>query len=117
MEVSTKETTMQILEWAEFGLKPDATEPALLTAANTMQAQFLSQQTGYISRKLVHLSANRYADVVVWASHAHADAAMAQAGQNAACAAYFSLMQLDAQPTMGQTLLSFGAEQSAASGT
>lgn len=93
------------IEWAEFRLRPGVHEDQLLAAAQAMQQQFLDRQPGHLSRELLALGQGRYADLVRWQSPEAATAAMAQAAQCPACAAYFQLMQVDRPPAMGQPLL------------
>lgn len=96
------------IEWAEFRLRPGVGEDQLLAAAQAMQQQFLDRQDGHLSRELVALGAGRYADLVRWQSRAAADAAVAQAAQCPACAAYFGLMQVERPPAMGRPVLGHG---------
>jgi heme-degrading monooxygenase HmoA len=102
---------MQVIEWAGFGLLPGVTEAELLQAAEAMQRQFLDAQGGCLSRDLVSLGPDRYADVVVWQSQDAARAAMAQAGQFPACAAYFRLLQVDQPPILGRSVFSHGGHR------
>jgi hypothetical protein len=78
-------------------------------ASTEMQTAFLGQQPGFVWRQTVRLSEGHYADVVMWQSHEAAEAAMSRAGASPACAAYFSLMGVDAAPLVGTTIDRFGA--------
>lgn len=97
------------IEWAEFALKPGVSEQQMRQASAEVQTAFLDQQPGFVWRQTVRLSEGRYADVVMWQSHGAAKTAMSQAGASSACAAYFSLMEVDAAPLVGTTLDRFGA--------
>jgi heme-degrading monooxygenase HmoA len=98
-------------EWAEFTLKPYATDAGLLEASAAMQRDFLDQQPGFISRQLLKLADRHYADLVTWRSQEAAHEAMGNAKHFAACGAYFGLMQVDAAPRTGQPVAAFGAAQ------
>lgn len=102
------ENTMQTIEWAEFGLRPDVSETALQAAADAMQQRFLNHQAGHLSRQLLSLGQGRYADLVAWQSRAAADAAMERAATCPACTAYFGLMRVEQTPRLGRTLFSHG---------
>jgi hypothetical protein len=85
--------TKQVIEWASFRLKNGVTDAELLAASDAMQAAFLQGQKGFIKRELVKAADEQWADVVYWASHADAEAAMPHAMGNAACLKYFDLLQ------------------------
>jgi heme-degrading monooxygenase HmoA len=99
-----QETFMHTIEWAAFRLQPGATVDALRLASQQMQAQFLSAQPGFVSRQLLALGEQRYADLVHWTSPQAAAQAMERATQHPACAAYFGLMAVDQSPLMGEVL-------------
>lgn len=63
-------------EWAEFALKPHASEAALLEASAAMQCEFLDQQPGFIARQTLKLADRHYADLVTWRSLQGAHEAM-----------------------------------------
>lgn len=96
-------------EWAEFALKPQATEEALLEASASMQREFLDQQPGFIARQTLKLANRHYADLVTWSSIEAAHEAMEKAMSFPACGAYFGLMQVDAKPRTGQPVAAYGA--------
>lgn len=96
-------------EWAEFNLKPHATEAALLEASAVMQREFLDQQPGFIARQTLKLADRHYADLVTRHSPKAAHDAMEKAMAAPACGAYFGLMQVDAAPRTGQPVAAYGA--------
>ena len=95
---------MHTIEWAAFRLQPGVTVDALRQASQQMQAQFLSTQPGFVSRQLVALGEQRYADLVQWTTPQAAAQVMERAPQHLACAAYFGLMAAAEAPRMGEVL-------------
>lgn len=91
-------------EWAEFALKPGASEASLLAASSEMQRQFLDQQAGFMARDTVRLAPGRYLDWVVWQSAQAARDAMRLASSSPACKAYFALMTVDNPPRLAERL-------------
>lgn len=87
----------EVIEWAEFTLKPGVGEAELQRGSEGLERDFLAGLPGYIRRELVRLDERRYADLVWWASHADAEKAMAQAAESQACATYFGLMEMNAE--------------------
>lgn len=83
------------IEWAPFRLRAGVTEDQLAEASARLQAEFLGGRPGFIARDLVRGPDGGYVDVVRWASHAAAEAAMAAIRESPACAAYFALMDFD----------------------
>lgn len=96
-------------EWAEFTLKPHATEAALLEASAAMQREFLDQQPGFIVRQTLKLGHRHYADLVTWRSQEAAHEAMGKAASFPACGEYFGLMQVDAAPRTGEPVAMYGS--------
>lgn len=96
---------MHAIEWAEFSLRPSVTPTELVAAAVAMQRQFLDNQRGYVSRQLLAIGPDRYADLVTWRTRDAADAAIARAAEYAACRNYFALLYVDKQPVHGIPLL------------
>lgn len=95
---------MEIIEWAEFRLKPGVTVAQCLAASSSMQTEFLDRQLGFLHRSTVQLDANLYADVVTWASELAANRAMQAAMEHPACGLYFSMLQVDAAPRLAHTI-------------
>ena len=86
-----------VLEWAEFTLKPGVGEAELQRGSESLERDFLGRMPGYVRRELVRLGEGRYADLVWWQSRADAEKAMPQAMESSACATYFSLMEMNAE--------------------
>jgi hypothetical protein len=87
-----------IVELAPFVPKPGVAEAAILAAAERMEAEFLSQQPGYLGRAVTLDGDGRWMDIVLWADHAAAEAILPKIPSSPACAAYFDCMQ-GADPT------------------
>jgi hypothetical protein len=85
----------EILEYAQFTLKPGVSDDQLQAAAESINEGFLKQQRGYLRRELVKLDGRTYADLIWWRSHDEASAAMEKAVQSPACATYFGVMDLN----------------------
>lgn len=107
---------MHAIEWAEFSLRPGVTHAELVEAAAAMQQQFLDNQRGYVSRQLLAIGPDRYADLVTWRSRDAADAAIARAGEYSACRDYFALLRVDTQPVHGVPLFAHGTAAAAPPG-
>lgn len=107
---------MHAIEWAEFSLRPGVTPTELVAAAVAMQRQFLDNQRGYVSRQLLAIGPDRYADLVTWRTRDAADAAIARAAEYAACRNYFALLYVDKQPVHGIPLFAHGTAAAAPSG-
>jgi hypothetical protein len=89
------------IEIAPFRLAPGVTEAALIAASAALQRDFLAGRPGFLRRELLR-TGEGFADLVLWENAAAAEAAMAEVGRSAACAAYFRLMAAeDADPTAG----------------
>jgi hypothetical protein len=70
------------------------TEAALIAASNALQADFLSQQSGFVRRGLLKGKDNQWVDVIYWSSLADAEQAIKNAENSPACSKYFSLIVL-----------------------
>jgi hypothetical protein len=81
-----------LVEWAPFRLAEGAGEAALLEASEALQRDFLRHQPGFVRRELLRDEAGQWVDLVVWADHASAMAAMSAAASSEHCHAYFHLM-------------------------
>ena len=82
----------ETIEVAPFRLRDGVTEARLLEASEAIQRDFLARQPGFLRRDLARAADGRWADVVYWADEPSAHAAMARAGESAACRAYFACM-------------------------
>jgi HEAT repeat protein len=65
---------MEVIEWAEFSLKPDASEAAMLALAPAV-TDWLRAQPGFRARRLSKGPDGRWADCCFWADMATAKAA------------------------------------------
>lgn len=81
-----------IVEWAPFRLREGLTERDLLEASNSLQADFLARQDGFLRRELLRGPDGAWADLVYWADRASADAVMQLVAESPVCQRYFSLM-------------------------
>jgi len=85
----------KIIEMATIKLLPGKTEQDLLRASEKFQQDFVNGLKGFISRELVHVKDNEYADIVHWESMEDAKAVLTQEMSSAACLEFFSLMEMD----------------------
>lgn len=85
----------KIVEIATIKLLPGKTEQDLLRASEKFQRDFVSGLKGFISRELVHVKDNEYADIVRWESIEDAKAVLNQEMSSDACMEFFSLMEMD----------------------
>ena len=83
-----------IIEWAPIRLAEGKTEQDLLAASKAFQQDFLASQPGFVRRELVHKDGRDYVDIVHWRSEADAKAIMDKMESSAACAVYFSVMDM-----------------------
>lgn len=81
-----------IVEWAPFELAEGVDEATLLAASEALQAEFISQQSGFISRELLKGQANQWVDIVYWNSLEEAEQAAQNAANSPVCFKYFQLM-------------------------
>jgi hypothetical protein len=96
-----------VIEWAPFRLAAGVAEEELFEASRALQSDFLVLQGGFVRRELVHVDADRWADLVYWRDKASAAKAMESAAASPACFKYFQLMA-DAdhsEPSQGVQLL------------
>ncbi len=85
----------KIIEIATINLLPGKTEQDLLRASDKFQQNFVNNLKGFISRELVHVKDNEYADIVHWESMEDAKAVLTQEMSSDACMEFFSLMEMD----------------------
>lgn len=81
-----------IVEWAPFELAEGVDEATLIAASAALQAEFISKQSGFVSRELLKGQANQWVDIVYWNSMAEAKLAAQNAANSPVCFKYFSLM-------------------------
>jgi hypothetical protein len=81
------------VEWAPFTLAEGVDEATLLAASEALQSEFISKQSGFISRELLKGEGNQWVDIIHWNSLAEAEQAARQAADSPICFKYFALMQ------------------------
>lgn len=81
-----------VIEFARFTLAEGVDEATFLAAADALQADFLSQQKGFIQRDLVSATGNEWADIIYWENRESVEHAMQEAPDNPAALRYFQLM-------------------------
>ena len=87
-----KRTNNPIIEFAPFTLAEEVDESTLMAASDALQAEFLTQQKGFIKRDLVRIADGKWADVLYWDSKESLEQAMQAAPQHPAAIKYFQLM-------------------------
>jgi hypothetical protein len=87
-----KPTNGQIIEFAPFTLAEGVDEPTLFAASEALQAEFLSQQEGFLRRDLLKTGDGTWADVLYWESRESVERALQEAPNNPAALQYFQLM-------------------------
>src|SRR5688572_21363113 len=97
----------QVVEWAPFQITSGASESELLAAASHLQEHFLAKQPGFLRRELLRWKNGCWVDIVYWADHHAADAAMKAAADSSACQSYFRLMAAGDQTTLDPGVLLF----------
>jgi hypothetical protein len=85
-------TNHHVIEFAAFRLVEGVDESALLLASDALQAEFFSQQQGFLRRDLVRTADGTWADVAYWDSVESVQQAMQNAHNNPAAVKYFELM-------------------------
>jgi len=94
----------KIIEMATIKLLPGKTEQDLLRASEQFQQNFVNGLKGFISRELVHVKDNEYADIIHWKNIEDAKAVLTQEMSSDACMEFFSLMEMDEEnPEAGVT--------------
>lgn len=81
-----------IIEFAPFTLAEGVDESTLVAASDALQAEFLSQQKGFIRRDLLKTADGKWADIAYWDSRKSIEQAMQNAPGNPAALKYFELM-------------------------
>lgn len=85
-------TNNPIIEFAPFTLAEGVDESTLMAASDALQAEFLTQQKGFIKRDLVRIADDKWADVLYWDNKESVEQAMQAAPQHPAAIKYFQLM-------------------------
>ena len=85
-------TKNRIIEFAPFKLAEGVDEATLLAASDALQAEFFSQQKGFIKRDLVKNGDGTWADIAYWENRESVEQAMQKASKNPAALRYFQLM-------------------------
>ncbi len=83
------------VEWAPFIKAANVTDEQLVTAANSVNNNFLILQKGFIKRELIKKNDNEYADIIYWMSNKDAIAAADKVSGCTKCNEYFKLMEVD----------------------
>lgn len=81
-----------VVELAPFSVAEGVTDERLIAASEDLQAEFLSNQKGFIRRELLRGEGREWMDLVVWADKASAAAAIENAAQSPVCFRFFELM-------------------------
>lgn len=82
----------QIIEFAPFTLAEGVDESTLLATSDALQAEFLTQQKGFIRRELLKAGDGKWADLAYWEDRESVEQAMQNASTNPAALSYFQLM-------------------------
>jgi len=101
-------TKKQVIEFAPFTLADGVDNASLWAASDTLQAEFLSQQPGFVKRDLLKSADGKWVDVIYWESMESVEQAMQNAPGNPAALKYFQLMSSSEQddPSANMLLLS-----------
>lgn len=86
-----------IVEWAPYKVAEEIDEATLLEASEALQTEFISKQSGFISRELLKGQGNQWVDIIYWNSLEEAEQASQNAANSPICLKYFALM-IDADP-------------------
>jgi len=91
------------IEWAPFTLADGVDEASLLRASEAVQADFISQQRGFVRRDLLKGEHGQWIDLLYWDSHEAAQQAMQNAANSPVCLEYFQLLASmdDSDPAKG----------------
>ncbi len=82
---------------ASIKLAAGKTEADLLAASDRFQKEFANDQPGLICRELVRKSDGEYLDIVRFRSMDDAEVVMEKEKESAACLAFFSVMDMNAE--------------------
>jgi hypothetical protein len=104
----------RVIEFALFTLAEGVDELTFVAASDALQAEFLSQQRGFIKRDLVKTTDGKWADIAYWESKESVEQAMQKGMDNPAALQYFQLMASTehADPSTGVMLLSIAKSYS-----
>jgi hypothetical protein len=94
-----------IVELARFKLRDSRSEADLLAASKVFQEEFLKGRDGFVSRELVKFGGRAYGDLVHWRDRQTADKVMQEAATSEVCSAYFAVMEPEADPAAGISLM------------
>ena len=86
---------------APIKLAAGKTEADLLAASDRFQKEFANAQPGLIRRELVRTGDGKYLDIVQFRSVEDAKAIIEKEKESAACHAFFSVMEMDANDADG----------------
>ena len=89
------------VEWAPVVKLSEVSDDDLIKAADSVNADFLSLQPGFIKRELVKKSETEYADIIHWNTKKDADSAGSKVEECAVCAGYFKLMDMERSSSAG----------------
>lgn len=90
------------VEWAPFIKAEGVTEQQLIVAADRVNVDFLSKQSGFIKRELIKKSATEYADVIHWSTKEEAVTAGEKVFSCDECNHYFKLMDMESSAEAGK---------------
>ena len=96
--------TKTVIEMAPITLLEGRTEAELMAASDVFQKDFVKDLKGFIRREMVHVKGKDYMDIIHWESKEDADAVLVLAESSAACAAFFSLMDMSGMDENGGVL-------------
>ncbi len=89
------------VEWAPFIKAVGVDDQQLITAADIVNAEFLTKQNGFIGRELVKKNDAEYADILHWRTKVDAQSAAEKVFNCVPCGGYFALMDMEASATAG----------------
>jgi hypothetical protein len=105
-DVGEGSCTMQIA-LAPFRLKPGVTQKRLLDASDEFERSFVDAQRGVDRRILVRGADGGYADIVFFSDREAMERVLEAEENNDACAAFFSLMDVDGAPGVFEVLKTY----------
>ena len=82
------------VEWAPFIKAASVTDEQLVSAANTVNSDFLINQKGFIKRELIKKNEHEYADIIYWKTKTDAITAGENVSTCTKCNEYFKLMEM-----------------------
>ena len=90
------------VEWAPFVKANGVTDQQLIVAADRVNLEFLTKQSGFIKRELIKKSDIEYADIIHWNTKKEAVAAGEKVFNCNECNEYFKLMDMEASTNAGK---------------